>query len=332
MRKAQAKEKMMFAVGAIVICLLGIVFVVLRITPGLESSRQGQAIEIANMIANSVNTLSSADAGYLRKDFGLSQPLTVEVYAKGGKSILKVTYDDKGGIYEVPLLVSIDPVPPAKVNWIEVAADRDGKVYMTGQIVPKDYTSQGDRACKQPSPQEINGYIDLAVSGQPAVDKNLIKAVMTQESTGGCQCKGCTDGYYLESGKGAIGMMQVLPGTAMSMGANPKAVNNPQQNVMLGTKYLADQIKAFGSVELGLVAYNAGAGWLLEKAKCQKPENCHECMKICGLTSKSSRYDIQNCACLSGQTREYVPKVLDFRDYCYAQKTAQCTLKECRLC
>jgi hypothetical protein len=35
---------------------------------------------------------------------------------------------------------------------------------------------------------------------------------------------------------------------------------NPKDNIMAGTRYLSIQIKTFGTVELGLAAYNAGPG------------------------------------------------------------------------
>lgn len=60
------------------------------------------------------------------------------------------------------------------------------------------------------------------------------------------------------SGAGALGLMQLVPETARSLGVtNPL---DPTQNINGGSKYLAQQIKAFGSLELGLAAYNAGPG------------------------------------------------------------------------
>ncbi len=56
---------------------------------------------------------------------------------------------------------------------------------------------------------------------------------------------------------GAIGLGQLMPGTARGLGVDPW---DPVQNLVGGARYLRTQVVAFGSVELGLAAYNAGPG------------------------------------------------------------------------
>lgn len=56
---------------------------------------------------------------------------------------------------------------------------------------------------------------------------------------------------------GAQGLMQFMPATAAGMGINPL---DPAQAVDGAARYLRQQIDSFGSVELGLAAYNAGPG------------------------------------------------------------------------
>ena len=328
MRKAQSEKRLIMLAGVIVISLLAIVFVVRVVSPSLESSREGQAAVMANMIAISVNTLSTMDAGQVTRDFSMgqgSQPMTVEVYDKDKKGVMfvKITYDDKGGFYETPLLVTIDPVPPVRLNTVYVTKDISGKIYVNGGIAGGWEMSTPVDMCLQPSVSKINEYI-AAASGKYGVDANLVKAVITQESYGGCQCTGCKDGgSYLRSSSGAVGLMQVMPSTATSMGAKQEDVYIAQNNVMLGTRYLADQLRTFGSAELALAAYNAGPGWLLD---CP---NCRGCMKACGLTTKSDWQAIKGCTCLPDQTRDYVPAVIGYRDNCYARNTCA---QVCKLC
>lgn len=60
------------------------------------------------------------------------------------------------------------------------------------------------------------------------------------------------------SPKGAMGMMQLMPGTAREMGVTDP--NDPEQNVMGGAKYFRQQVDRFGDPELAAAAYNAGPG------------------------------------------------------------------------
>jgi soluble lytic murein transglycosylase-like protein len=61
------------------------------------------------------------------------------------------------------------------------------------------------------------------------------------------------------SEKGAVGLMQVMPGTGARYGVREKDLRDPSRNIRAGTKYLADLLAMFGGdVELALAGYNAG--------------------------------------------------------------------------
>ena len=96
----------------------------------------------------------------------------------------------------------------------------------------------------------INDYgfdpIDIAM--EEGVDPELYLRVMYTENRG-------RQGPVSEAG--AIGLMQLMPGTARELGVDP---NDPIQNARGGARYLRQQLNTFQTVPLALAAYNAGPG------------------------------------------------------------------------
>jgi soluble lytic murein transglycosylase len=72
---------------------------------------------------------------------------------------------------------------------------------------------------------------------------------------------------FARSDKGALGLMQVMPATgeivARDLGIawrGPRTLLDPVTNVRIGTAYLAEMRRQFGSVDRALAAYNWGPG------------------------------------------------------------------------
>lgn len=81
------------------------------------------------------------------------------------------------------------------------------------------------------------------------VDLTMVKAIIMAESS---YNKGSV------SERGAVGLMQLMPGTARSLGV--KNLLNPEENIHAGVKYYKSLLNRFnGDEELALAAYNAGA-------------------------------------------------------------------------
>lgn len=82
------------------------------------------------------------------------------------------------------------------------------------------------------------------------IDKNLIKSVILTESAGKENALSIAN---------AKGLMQLMDATAKDLGV--KNVWNPKENILGGTKYLADLLRQYnGDINLALAGYNAGPG------------------------------------------------------------------------
>jgi soluble lytic murein transglycosylase-like protein len=94
-------------------------------------------------------------------------------------------------------------------------------------------------------------------SAKHGIDPDLARAVMHVESAGKPRAV---------SNKGAIGLMQIMPGTGARYGVdNPADLYRPEINVDAGIRYLRDLMRMFkGRIDLVLAAYNAGEGAVMK--------------------------------------------------------------------
>lgn len=121
------------------------------------------------------------------------------------------------------------------------------KLHQIDSTVLKQYTIKKTSNNNAP-------YSDLIVvaAERYKVDPALIQAIIFAES-----------GYNpkARSRKGAVGLMQLMPSTAKSLGV--KDIYNPKDNIDGGVRYFKKLLERFdGDVKLALAAYNAGSRYV----------------------------------------------------------------------
>jgi soluble lytic murein transglycosylase-like protein len=158
------------------------------------------------------------------------------------------------------------------------------------------YAADSTVAGVRPNWTTGNSRIDALIrlnGSRYGVDPYLIYCVMHQESRFG---SGAT------SYKGAMGLMQLMPGTAARYGVTN--AYDPAQSIMGGTRYLKDLLRLFGGrVDLALAGYNAGEGAVMKYGYRVPPyRETQNYVQIIG-----SRYTKNTGVSLTARTRQAAP-------------------------
>ena len=114
---------------------------------------------------------------------------------------------------------------------------------------------EADAACQLAvevgyEPSELRS-LARTVADDEGVDQDLFLALVTAESDWDPDAV---------SPKGAMGLTQLLPGTAADLGITGCAILDPETNLRGGARYLAAQLARDMGEEHALASYNAGPG------------------------------------------------------------------------
>ncbi len=117
----------------------------------------------------------------------------------------------------------------------------------------KSYTKLAHRFRSSYS-SEVNRQKYSALIAQAAedygVEEKLLHAVIQAESAYNPEAR---------SPAGAVGLMQLMPGTALRYGVRVEDRTDPAESIKGGARYLRDLLKMFDSnLELAVAGYNAG--------------------------------------------------------------------------
>ena len=145
-------------------------------------------------------------------------------------------------------------LPGALCAQLKVERRTDGVLVFSNNPdrvqAPRDIRSlalRSEREANLRAPAELRGRI-AHWAGLRRLDPRLVEAVIKVESAFNSGAR---------SSKGAMGLMQLMPGTARELGV--RDAFDPDQNLRGGTAYLRQMLDRFGGdVRLALAGYNAG--------------------------------------------------------------------------
>lgn len=157
----------------------------------------------------------------------------------------------RGSLQIVAILAGGLIMAPASAQVIEIDVQGRATTYDGPTLFVGDSAVPVQAAPASPGRARPSGGAFEEAARAHGLSPELLAAVAWQES------RWRTDAI---SPKGAIGVMQLMPATARRIGVDPY---DPADNIRGGAFYLRQQIDRFGSVPLGLAAYNAGPGSVL---------------------------------------------------------------------
>ena len=213
-------------------------------------------------------------------------PVREALFALNGTSILAINGADYARFFDGgPRWVGLSRMPS------NVALPRRGGeepfVVEIPVVPPAPFARAFNRLLVKPESSRYDGLIRRSAA-ERGLDPRLAKSVIAAESEFSAKA---------QSPKGALGLMQVMPVTAGSVGVERASLFDPAANIRAGTAYLAELFeRAWRKYHLKGVEFTKAPAWLIQR--------------VVAAYNAGPRFLARRH--LFRQTREYVKRVLLF--------------------
>lgn len=189
------------------------------------------SIGIALIFVSGLSVYAQGGAAYRVDNFDLATGIKVET-SRSEIASSKPSRNRQRGAHHSASASAINAIVEQKMTDIRVSNSLAG--YTTGNSAVDSFIVESGK--------------------RNSVDPLLLYSIMHQESTFKPRAM---------SNKGARGLMQLMPGTAVRFGVT--SIWDPRQNIEGGTRYMRFLLDKFGgNVALALAGYNAGEGAVMK--------------------------------------------------------------------
>ena len=201
-----------------------------------------------NTPANNSSAVNST-----RADFG--QVLDDVKKAEAAVAIDRLITQNNGGSVDMSLVQRFFEQNGINIELCSSTAPQSAAVNNTVAYsgssagISSDTTTYNEAASGLSCSAQLDAIFNEAAS-KYGVDAKFLKAIAKCESDFSTECT---------SHSGAMGIMQLMPQTASSLGVTN--AYDPYQNIMGGARYISEKLTQYnGNKSLALAAYNAGSG------------------------------------------------------------------------
>jgi soluble lytic murein transglycosylase-like protein len=198
------------------------------------------SLSVALILFSALSAHAQSGSAYRFDNFDFATGIKLETQPKQVPSP-KQSRNKRGGAHHSASAAAINTIIDQKMTDIRVSNSLAG--YTTGNSAVDSFIVDSGK--------------------RHSVDPLLLYSIMHQESTFKARAL---------SNKGARGLMQLMPGTAVRFGVT--SIWDPRQNIEGGTRYMRFLLDKFGgNVPLALAGYNAGEGAVMKYGNRIPPYN-----------------------------------------------------------